>query len=148
MLFMKQDNRTYKRKLGDIGENIACDYLARHGFEILDRNYLRKWGELDIVARKKGVLRFIEVKSVSCVTLPMDVSHVTLGHRPTGEAKDSYRPEENVHPQKLKRLSRAIQTYILEKRLDSFEWQLDVVTVKISEKDRMARVEMIENIII
>ncbi len=142
MLFMKlslPDKRTAKRKLGDIGENIACDYLTRHGFEILDRNYLRKWGELDIVARKKGILRFIEVKSVSCVTLPKDVSHVT---------KDSYRPEENVHPQKLKRLSRAIQTYILEKRLDNLEWQLDIVTVKIDEKARMARVEMLENIII
>jgi len=138
MLFMKPDNRTTKRKLGDIGENIACDYLSKHGFEILDRNYLRKWGELDIVAKRKGILRFIEVKSVSCVTLP-NVSHVT---------KDSYRPEENVHPQKLKRLSRAIQTYILEKRLDGLDWQLDIVTVKIDEMSRMARVEMIENIII
>ena len=136
---MKQDNRTSKRKLGDIGENIACDYLTRHGFEILDRNYLRKWGELDIVAKRKGILRFIEVKSVSCVTLPKnEVSHVT---------RDSYRPEDNVHPQKLKRLSRAIQTYMLEKRLES-DWELDIITVRISESDRMARGEILENVII
>jgi len=134
---MKQDNRTEKRKLGDIGENIACDYLVRHGFEIMDRNYLRKWGELDIISKKKGILRFIEVKSVSCVTLPTNVIHET-----------GYRPEENVHPQKLKRLARAIQTYILEKRLDNMDWQLDIITVKIDQTNRKARVEMLENVII
>ncbi|MHB0978352.1 MAG: YraN family protein [Minisyncoccota bacterium] len=136
----RPDKRTEKRKLGDLGENIACDYLERHGFEILDRNYLRKWGELDIVAEKKGIIHFIEVKSVSHVTLSMNVTHVT----PT----DTYRPEENVHPWKLKRLSRAMQTYILEKRLDDREFQLDIITVKIDQNSRKARVEMIENVVI
>jgi len=135
----KPDKRTEKRKLGDIGENIACDYLKRHGFEILDRNYLRKWGELDIVAKNKDIIHFVEVKSVSCVTLEA-VSHVT--------SKEGYRPEENVHPWKLKRLSRAMQTYILEKRLDDTEFQLDIITVKIDQTNRKARVEMLENIII
>lgn len=127
----KPDKRTEKRKLGDIGENIACDYLERHGFEILDRNYLRKWGELDIVTKKKRTIHFIEVKSVS-------VTYVT----------SSYRPEENVHPWKLKRLSRAMQTYRLEKRLDDMEFQLDIVTVKIDQTNRKARIELIENVII
>ena len=145
----KADNRTDKRKLGDIGENIACDYLVNHGFEIIGRNYLRKWGELDIIAKKANIIRFIEVKSarlhpnyregwqVSCVTLPVNVIHET-----------GYRPEDNVHPQKLKRLSRVIQTYILEKRLDAFDWQLDIITVKIDQANRKARIEMLENIII
>jgi len=144
MLFMKPtnkpDKRTEKRKLGDIGENIACDYLVKYGFEILDRNYLRKWGELDIIAKKKGTIHFIEVKSVSCESLPNNVTHVTN--------KDAYRPEENVHPWKLKRLSRAMQTYILEKRLDDMEFQLDIITVKIDQTNHKARVELIENIII
>lgn len=136
----KQDKRTKKRKLGDIGENIACDYLKRHGFEILDRNYLRKWGELDIVTQKQNIVHFIEVKSVSCVTVQENVTHVT--------GKDTYRPEENVHPWKLKRLSRAMQTYILEKRLDDREFQLDIITVKIDQINHKARVELIENVII
>lgn len=138
-LRIKPDNRTEKRKLGDIGENIACDYLNRHGFEILDRNYLRKWGELDIIAKRKGIIRFVEVKSVN-------VPHVT--DNPVTYVTNSYRPEENVHPQKLKRLARAIQTYILEKRLDNMDWQLDIITVKIDQTNRKARVEMLENIII
>ena len=121
---------TEKRRLGDMGENIACSFLAKRGFEIIERNYLRKWGEIDIVTRKAGVIRFIEVKS--------GVTRGTL---------DSYRLEENMHPWKLKRLGRVIQTYLLEKKLDC-EWQLDLVTVKMDEINRKARVEMIENIVI
>jgi len=133
---MKQDNRTEKRKLGDIGENIACEYLIKHGFEVIERNYLRKWGEIDIVAKKAHMYRFIEVKSVR-------VAHETLNN--VARAKNSYRPEDNVHPWKIKRLHRAIQTYMLEKRVDT-DWQLDLVTVKIDETKHMARVELIENI--
>jgi len=122
------DNRTDKRKLGDIGENLACEFLRRRGFEVIERNYLRKWGELDIVARKDGVIRFVEVKSVT---------HGT----------SEYRAEDNMHPWKLKRLSRVMQTYLLEKKLDC-DWQLDLVTVKIDTIGRTGRVEMIENVII
>ena len=128
MLNMKPDKRTEKRKLGDIGENVACEFLKRRGFEVIDRNYLRKWGEIDIVARKGELIHFVEVKSVT---------HGTVG----------YRPEDNMHPWKLKRLARAMQTYLLEKKLDC-DWQLDLVTVKIDEKTRQARVEIIENIVI
>jgi len=123
---MTPDKRTEKRKLGDIGENIACEFLVKRGFKIIDRNYLRKWGEIDIVAEKEGILRFIEVKSVSA---------------------DTYRPEENMHPGKLKRLSRVIQTYLLSKKIDK-DWQLDLITVRLEMKTRLAKVEIIENIII
>ena len=125
---MKPDNRTDKRKLGDIGENVACDFLERRGFEIIERNYLRKWGEIDIVARKSNLIHFIEVKSVT---------HGT----------SSYRPEDNMHPWKLRRLSRVMQTYLLEKKLDC-DWQLDLITVKIDQLNRKARVEILENVII
>ncbi|MEK7176960.1 MAG: YraN family protein [Patescibacteria group bacterium] len=134
---MKADNRTEKRKLGDIGENVACDFLKKRGFEVKERNYLRKWGEIDIVATKSNIIHFIEVKSVSCVTFG-NVSHGTDG---------GFRPEDNMHPWKLKRLSRVIQTYLLEKKLDQ-DWQLDLITVKIDQKNRQARAEIIENIII
>lgn len=135
MSFMNNvDSRTEKRRLGDIGENIACDFLRNKGFEIIERNYLRKWGEIDIVARKASVMRFIEVKSVSCVTTEV---------KPMG----NYRPEDNMHPWKLKRLARTIQTYLLHKKLDC-DWQLDLITVKMNMNIRKARVEMLENIVI
>lgn len=126
---------TDKRRLGNIGETIACTFLEKRGFQIIERNYLRKWGEIDIVAKKRSIIHFVEVKSVSCVTLDA-VSHGT-----------SPRPEDNVHPQKLKRLARAMQTYVLEKHID-LDWQLDLITVRIDEKNRKGRAELLENIII
>ena len=115
-----------KRQKGNTAEEIVVLYLKNTGFQILDQNYLRKWGEIDIVAEKEGILRFIEVKSVSA---------------------DTYRPEENMHPGKLKRLSRVIQTYLLSKKIDK-DWQLDLITVRLEMKTRLAKVEIIENIII
>src|SRR3989338_7366907 len=124
---MKLNNRTDKRVLGDMGENVACMFLMKHGFEIIERNYLRKWGEIDIVAKKNVVIRFIEVKSVK---------HET-----------AYRPEDNMHLWKLKRLGRIIQTYLLHVKHEG-DWQLDLITVKIDLNTHKARVEMLENIVI
>lgn len=128
---------TVRRKLGDVGENIASMFLTKHGYRILGRNYLRKWGEIDIIASKDNLLHFVEVKSVSRRTSEW-VTHGT----------SAYRPEENVHPQKLKRLFRTIQTYLLEKKLDDTDWQLDVAVVLIDEVKRKGRVELIENVIL
>lgn len=129
------DNRTEKRRTGDLGENLACEFLRRRGFKIVDRNYLRKWGELDIVAKKQDIIHFIEVKTVRVMSL--EVSN----------GGGDYRPEDNMHPGKLARLSRTIQTYLMDKNLDS-DFQLDLITVKIDEGTRRGRVELIENVII
>ncbi|MEK7194414.1 MAG: YraN family protein [Patescibacteria group bacterium] len=126
--------KTEKRRLGDVGENVTCVFLEKHGFKIIERNYLRKWGEIDIVAKKGSIMHFVEVKSISHTTAL--VSGVT----------DGWRAEDNMHPQKLRRLHRAIQTYLLEKHLD-LDWQLDLVIVKIDENRRTASVEMLSNIV-
>ena len=52
------------RKLGLYGEDLACKYLQAKGYAILERNFrCRRFGEIDIVASKAGVLSFIEVKT-------------------------------------------------------------------------------------
>lgn len=129
------------KKLGNLGEDIASKFLIKRGYSILDRNYLKKCGELDIVAKKANKLHFIEVKSVSCETIP-DVSHET--NQETG-----FRPEDNVHEWKLQRLSKTIQIYITEKNVSSeTEWQFDVITVYIDKKRLISKVNMLENVII
>ncbi len=133
----KGDRRTKKRKIGDLGENIAVTFLMKQGFDVVDRNYLKKYGELDIVAIKGEIYHFIEVKSVSCESFP-DVNHET----------DSYRPEDNVHGYKLKRLSKTIQAYILEKQVYEREWQFDIAVVYLNTITRTARVKLLEDIIL
>ena len=47
------------QKIGQIGENVASKYLVKHGFSIVERNYTKKWGEIDIVARKEKRIHLI-----------------------------------------------------------------------------------------
>jgi len=146
---MKQDNRTQKRKTGDLGENIACRFLVKRGFEIIEQNYNKKWGEIDIIARrsvgqarKEQRLHFIEVKSVTRENIN-NVSSET----------DGYRPEDNLHPWKLKRLRRVIQTYLLNYKENKSvthetDWQFDVAVVYLDIKNMQAKVNYMEDIII
>lgn len=134
--------KTAKRQIGDTGEGVACKYLEGRGYTVLERNYLKPWGEIDIVAKKAKRLYFIEVKSVSR-------ENTKAGPLYSGSRVTGYRPEDNVHPAKLKRLHRAIQTYLLDHRVsEDTEWQIDVACVYLDFATRKARVEMLENIIL
>ena len=138
-----KDNRTRKRKIGDLGESMACKFLVKRGLKIIERNYLKKWGELDIIAIKADKLHFIEVKTVSHLPISPFLST-------DGREIDSYRPEDNIHPWKLRRLSRVIQTYLLNYNSVSPEtdWQFDVVTVYLDLKGLKAKFDYLEDIII
>ncbi len=126
---MKSD----KRKFGDLGEDVACKFLMKRGFEVIERNYLKKWGEIDIVAKKGDDLHFIEVKTISSSSF---VPH---------ETKDAYRAEDNIHPQKIMRMNKAIESYLIENDFEG-EWQMDGAIVSIDTSKRQAKVSYIENI--
>ena len=123
-----------KQKIGEEGENVACNYLVKEGFIITERNYTKKWGEIDVIGKKDDKLYFFEVKSTS-------VTHVTN--------LDDYRPEDNMHPWKIKRLSRTIQTYLLERDVsENMDWQFDVLVVFLNLEKRTGKVRRIENVIL
>ena len=129
-------SQTEKQKIGALGEDLACLYLKKRGYQILDRNYLKKWGEIDIVAKKGNQLHFVEVKSVS---------------RPNVRDLDPHKhqPEENVHRYKIERLSRAIGSYLLEKKVpEDVSWQIDVIAVFIDVHRKEVRCRMLENVIL
>lgn len=129
--------KTQKREIGDKGEGVVCTFLEKHGYSVLERNYWKPWGEIDIVAKKAEMIIFVEVKSVS---------------REIGEggiSRETYRPEENMHPAKIKRLHRAIQTYLLERKIpESVSWQLHLACAYLDFKTHTARVELLENIVL
>ena len=118
-----------KRKLGDLGEKVALDYLKKENYNILDRNYQRKWGEIDIVAKgNKGEIVFIEVKT----------RKKTLDN--------SIGPENSVGVFKKKRLIRTAQIYLLEKKYpQETAWQIDVIAVELNEQTRRANLRHIKN---
>ena len=104
------------RAVGDRAERIACDYLMRRGCRIVDRNVYSRFGEIDIVAEKEGVLHFVEVKSGT-----------------------TFEPIYNITPSKLQKLIRSIHAYLKKRSLD-LPFQLDALVV------RGERCEWIENI--
>ncbi|MBE6042389.1 MAG: YraN family protein [Clostridiales bacterium] len=53
----------YKKNVGDNGEDFAARMLEDSGYEIIERNFATKFGEIDIIAYKEGVLHFVEVKT-------------------------------------------------------------------------------------
>ena len=54
-----------KSTLGKTGENVACEYLVQKGFQIIERNARKPWGEIDIVAKDPDkTLVFVEVKTM------------------------------------------------------------------------------------
>jgi putative endonuclease len=127
-------------ELGALGEKVAAKFLERKGYFIVDRNYSKKWGEIDIVAEKAGRIYFVEVKSVS---------RKSYGGKFEQGMANNYRPEDNMHPWKLKRLGRAIQTYLLGKyRKNEPEWQLDLACVFLDVEKRVGKVRYIENIVL
>jgi putative endonuclease len=52
-----------RQRLGRLGEDLAAEHLERRGFELVERNYRTRWGELDIVAFDGQTLAFCEVKT-------------------------------------------------------------------------------------
>lgn len=133
--------KTHKQVVGKKGEDLACTYLSEGGFEIVARNYLKPWGEIDIVAKKAKKLYFVEVKSVS--------ADLSVTHETNKESKDHYRPEDNVHPKKLERMRKVIQTYLFSKYGDrEVDWQFDVMTVYLDYTLKKAKIERLENVIL
>ena len=130
------------QKKGEIGEKVAQVFLMKHGFNVIERNYTQKWGEIDIVAKKQGKLHFIEVKSVSYETYRFRVKIFS------DISRETYRPEENMHPKKISKIQRTIQTYFLHRRVShETEWQLDLVCVYLDDERRKGYCKMLENII-
>ena len=53
----------YAKSRGNTGESAVCDFLVRHGYRILRRNFTIRGGEIDIIAEKNGITAFVEVKT-------------------------------------------------------------------------------------
>jgi putative endonuclease len=132
------NNGKNTKQTGDMGEKVACEYLTKFGYTIIERNYWKKWGEIDIVAQKDNLVHFIEVKTVS---------HETKGELEHAVSHETWRPEEQVHHFKLHQIAKALETWISENNYAG-DWQIDVLAIRIVPRETYATVDFIENITI
>ena len=93
---------------GKKGEEIAAKYLKKSGYKILEKNFRKPYGEIDIIAQKGENIAFVEVKT---------------------RKSDLYgTPAEFVTAKKQERIKKAAYIYIQENNLDA-EFTFDIIEV-------------------
>lgn len=115
----------YRVKLGRYGENLAAEYLGRHGCRVIDRNFYTRYGEIDLIASCGDEILFCEVK--------------------TRTSSDCGYPEQAVDYYKARKLVKTIQIYLQNKRIDKF-WRLDVISVEINREMKSAKIRWFKDI--
>lgn len=99
----------YKQKTGRVGEDLATEFLKNSGYEIVERNFACRQGEIDIIARDKCELVFVEVKTRS---------NVQYGN-----------PAEAVTNIKQKHIEKSAEYYLYKNNLENEFVRIDVVEV-------------------
>ncbi len=94
------------RAKGDLAEQRACTFLQDLGFDVVERNFYSRFGEIDIILLKNETLHFVEVKS----------------------GLDYESAVQNISPTKLSRLIKTAQVYMKKNALDS-HFQIDAVII-------------------
>jgi len=111
-----------KQTIGNLGEKLACKFVRKKGYKILERNHRQKWGELDIIALAPDkTLIFIEVKTMRIL-----------------EGSDwGLSPEDQLTRAKLSKLQRTASIYA-NNRMDLISddkgWRIDLIAIDIKNK--------------
>jgi putative endonuclease len=114
-----------RKETGDIGEQLALNFLKKKGFKIIETNYRCHRGEIDIVARKKDCLVFVEVKTRA---------NLSFGT-----------PEESITSTKQNHLELAANHYLQNHEKLPSSWRYDAVVIELAEDNKIKRIELIEN---
>lgn len=117
-----------RSEFGFWAEDYVAQYLESRNYSILGRNYRKPWGEVDIIAEKSGVLIFVEVKA-------------------SKSDQVGFEPENRANSEKLRRLVRAVQTYLASKRYSpEQDWQVDIVALTLSQNRGVVKIRHFKNV--
>ena len=117
----------HRKKLGQWGESVAAHHLEANGYEIVERNWRCREGEIDLVARNGQEWVFVEVK--------------------TRRGRSRGTPEEGVTPRKSRQLLALGEIYTAVHDLD-VDWRIDLVAVELDSKGKLLRCEHIPNAVL
>jgi len=113
------------KRLGDIGEKVAIEYLKKQGYRIIETNFKCKQGEIDIIAADNDTIVFVEVKTRS---------------------SDVYgQPSEAVNYYKQRKIVQVALVYLAQRKL--FDWmsRFDIVEVITDHTDKIININLIKN---
>ena len=107
------------------GEALAGKILKKKGYKILKRNYISKYGEIDIVAYDRGIICFVEVK--------------------TRQSENYGPPELAVTKEKRKRIVRTALNYLTINNIEDTDCRFDVVSILYKEDVNKPDIELLES---
>jgi putative endonuclease len=116
------DNR---RETGKLGEDLACSHLVRKGYSIVARNYRCRLGEVDLIARGRDGLAFVEVRTKRHPAMVM--------------------PEETIGRGKADRMARSAEHYLMDTGQEGVGWRLDLIAVELGRGNDLVRIEHYED---
>jgi putative endonuclease len=116
---MKSNNKI----IGQLTENMAAAYLAQNGMEIIEQNFSNKFGEIDIIAKDKDVLVFVEVKAKTGIEFGL--------------------PEEMITKGKLSKVRRMADLYLQNHKLPC---RIDVVAIVLNSDQQLNRLTHYQNV--
>lgn len=116
---------SFNKETGNLGEEIAENFLIESGYTILDKNFRCKIGEIDIIAREGNYICFIEVKTRY------------------GDLFGS--PCEAVTYSKQQKINKVAQFYIMKKKLFKFFFRFDVIEVILNKNDDNYSIKFIKD---
>jgi len=115
--------RREKKDLGKKGEEKALRFLKKKGYRIIETNYVCKMGEMDLIAKEKDTLVFIEVKTRTSTMFGP--------------------PQLAVNSWKQRQLSKVALNFLKEKKLEDVKARFDVVAILLGQKGE--EIELIKN---
>jgi len=111
--------------IGRLGEDIAKGYLEKKGYSIIDQNYKNKYAEIDLICQHENTIVFVEVK--------------------TRMGEQFGIPEDAINRNKLRRLIRNAQVYMMRKNYD-MDFRIDGICIVLDKNKQIKRIEHYENI--
>jgi len=144
-----------KSSLGKIGEDIACGYLVNKGYQIIQRNYREKIGEIDIIAKSPDkILVFLEVKTLFRLITTVNKSPASYSHLAGLKFNyfenfdDSLMPEDNMSRSKINKFKRICQWYANNNPslVKDNGFRLDVLAIELDLDKKVALIRHYKNI--
>jgi len=114
-------------ELGKIGEQKACDYLIEKGYELIDKNFRSRMGEIDLVVKKGQILVFVEVKL---------------------KTSDKFgTPEEMITPAKIGKVRKMAEFFLLKHpEFREMLYRIDTVCLLANESGEIANLNHYEDL--
>jgi putative endonuclease len=112
---------------GKIGEKVARKYLEENGYKMLEQNYRTKYAEIDLVAKKKNEMIFVEVR--------------------TKRGEDFGTPEETINKKKLRKLWGNAKAYTIWKKWRG-PYRVDAICIVLKSNGKVDRLNHYQNIVL